>query len=258
MTVNDILKSGLLELYALSMPSAEDKSIVEEALPQSSELRAELSAIESALQKFAMLLSVPPSPELKEKLLSKIKASKPDKMTKAKATTESNGTSLLQWLLLVSCLGLMGAYFVSHKSNSALQEKYDNKVILCDSITQAQEAKIIILENIQNKNNRIIELKATEKYPATEAYFHYNTELKKNYIQIQNLPDLASNQSFQLWALKGDNAPVPLDVFEADKDNIFEVEFVNNPDAYAITIEPLGGQDAPTLANLIGVIAIAG
>ena len=39
--------------------------------------------------------------------------------------------------------------------------------------------------------------------------------------------------------------------------NLIEVQFEENTDAYAITIEPFGGQQAPTLERLIGVIPIS-
>jgi anti-sigma-K factor RskA len=256
MTHKEIQESGLLELYAIDEITPVERDIVNKALSQSAELREELSSIESSLMKYAQLLSVKPSTDLKSKILSKLTSET------VKSVSEDNSKkgapSLFSWLLLLSCIGLAAAYFMSQNKYQELKDQHEKSVIVCDSITQAKNVKIALLENIQNKNNRIIELKATEKYPETELYFHYNPVLKKNYIQVKNLPHLASNQSYQLWALKGKKQPIPLDVFENNRDNIFEVKFVDAPDAYAITIEPKGGKESPTLEDLIGTVGITG
>ena len=70
-----------------------------------------------------------------------------------------------------------------------------------------------------------------------------------------NLPDIASDQAFQLWSLKDGADPMPLDVF-ADKNKIIEVAFVDNTATYAITIEPKSGSKSPTLEKLIGTIGV--
>ena len=51
------------------------------------------------------------------------------------------------------------------------------------------------------------------------------------------------------------NLPVPLDVFQGDE-KILEVAFEEGTETYAITIEPLGGQESSNLDNLIGTISV--
>lgn len=261
MTIEEIKDSGLLELYVLDTASVQEVKIVKDAIAKFPELKAEVSTIERTLQRYAEVYAVTPSAGLKNSILKSVNKHTNNTPTQTATRTsdpEPKGAGIMSWLLLASCIGLIGAYYLSSRSNSALTDKYNEKVILCDSIANAQAEKIAILENIQNKDNKIIELAPTDKYPETQLYFHNNTTTKKNYLQIKNLPALAADQSFQLWALKGKDAPKPLDVFETDRDNIFEVQFVDSPDAYAITIEPKGGQESPTLENLIGVISVTG
>jgi hypothetical protein len=52
--------------------------------------------------------------------------------------------------------------------------------------------------------------------------------------------------------LKGDLAPIPLDVFESQEGVFIEVKFEENTNVYAITVEPRGGGTVPTLDNLVG------
>ena len=254
MTISEIQNSGLLELYAIGEITPLEREIVVNALAKSEELRSELSSIEESLTKFANILAIDPSPEIKSKLLSQTNVNSPQHNEETRDNT--NKSSILRWLLLLSCIGLIGAFFMSQSENKKLQNQNKRNLITFDSITKAKDAQISLLENIRNKNNRIIEFKATEKHPLADLYFHYNPILKKNFIQIKNLPNIASNESFQLWALKDEKKPIPLDVFENSEQNLFEVSFVNAPDAYAITIEPKGGKESPTLENLVGTIEI--
>ena len=259
MNIEEIRDSGLLELYVLGTATSQEIKIVKDAIIQFPELISEIKIIEATLLNYAKIYAVTPSAGLKDSVLKSISKNTTTASTVTNIDPQkSKNSGILSWLLLASCLGLIGAYFILNKNNSALKEKYNQKVIACDSISNVQAEKIAILENIQNKDIIIIELAPTEKYPEAQLYLHNNTKTKKNFLQIKNLPALASDQSFQLWALKGTDAPRPLDVFETDRDNIFEVQFVDSPDAYAITIEPRGGQKSPTLENLIGVISVAG
>jgi hypothetical protein len=47
-------------------------------------------------------------------------------------------------------------------------------------------------------------------------------------------------------------------LFEAPAGGLVEVQFVEGTEVYAITIEPDGGVDAPTMENLIGTVAVDG
>ena len=97
-----------------------------------------------------------------------------------------------------------------------------------------------------------------KNYPTASLLIHNNNSSKKNYLQLSALPALSDNQSFQLWSLKADQDPIPLDVFDGTGDRIIEVQHINGTETYAITIEPKGGSKIPTLENLIGTFSLQG
>jgi len=47
-------------------------------------------------------------------------------------------------------------------------------------------------------------------------------------------------------------------LFTTPADGLVEVQYVEGTDVYAITIEQAGGVDSPTMANLIGTVAVNG
>ena len=144
-------------------------------------------------------------------------------------------------------------YYKDHKSWKAEQSALIEN---CDTLANNLRSQIANLESLLSRDSRIIPVSPTDNYPETELYFHLNDNEQRNFIQIKNLPPLASNESFQLWSLKSDQAPIPLDVFEGEEDIYIPVSYVDATNAYAITIEARGGAESPNLEKLIGVFNI--
>jgi anti-sigma-K factor RskA len=56
--------------------------------------------------------------------------------------------------------------------------------------------------------------------------------------------------------LKATDASITLDVFDGKGNTIIKVHFIQNTNAYAITIEPDGGSQSPNLNDLIRAFSI--
>jgi len=68
----DIILSGLLELYALGLASPEETLQVEEWINQYPEIKQELDAIENSLETYAQANAIEPSSSVKDKIFSQI------------------------------------------------------------------------------------------------------------------------------------------------------------------------------------------
>lgn len=69
MEAQDIISSGLLEMYAAGLTSAEETLLVQEYVLKYPEVAEELHAIESSLESYAAEYSLQPDPALKERYL---------------------------------------------------------------------------------------------------------------------------------------------------------------------------------------------
>jgi anti-sigma-K factor RskA len=256
MTKNQIQESGLLELYVLAELAPDEMRMIAAAIEQYPDLREECREIEIAYKYYADSHAVQPNKDLIDKVINKISNSNKAKSQPIETTKKK---SFNFWIpLFLAALGccLWNLWKISNynKEKTSLEKKVRD----CEEEQKATQTKYAIYDQLNDPNNRIIEIEATEKYPQTQLYLYTNAVAGKNYIQVQNLPPISANQSYQLWSLRGDNPPTPMDVFQVEDNQIFEVAYVFNTDTYAITIEDRGGKESPNLENLIGIIKVSG
>lgn len=261
MKTNEIIESGLLELYVLGTLEGQDLKLVEQAIIDYPKIRQEVKEIENAFGNYALANQIEPTKSLKQDILSQIKPKSNNATTVAEKTSQPPTSISRSYLWpfifsVVSALGLLGAYLLQKGQNNDLSNRYIQDQIICDSLQTAVQNNNIMLAELSKPENKVLNVNPTEKYPETSLYIHHNSKTQKNYLQIQNLPLIAENQSYQLWSLKEGSDPIPLDVFGGEE-GLFEIKFVEGSNAYAITIEKEGGSQVPNLEELIGVIPVS-
>jgi len=246
--INDIRNSGLLELYVLGNLSPNDLALVEASLKKFPELKSDIQDIEKAFQAYANMHAI----EAPKNLLDNVALPKNTKEAKTKPNT---GLKVLTFASLL--IGGILSYMYYTQANEAEQ-----KIIDCEEDQETLETtnRELIAQNelykkLFDPDFSTINVEATPGYASTQITLKNNAQQKENILIFENLPDLAQDQSFQLWSLKADTDPIPLDVFQNDLD-VLEVAFEEGTSAYAITIEPKGGSQSPTLDRLIGVFNI--
>ena len=240
--------------------SPAEKAEVEGYIRAYPELKADIAAIERSLELFAKSAAVKAPAGLKHKILDQIRnETKNEKPTPDSSTRDSFAI----WRKVAALFGLgilLFGYLFCQKSNDAdrLQQELAAARDSCEQSTQQLTDQLRVLQQLTYPDNKIIPFTATPGFASTDLYLHHNAETKRNFIQVRNLPAIAANQSYQLWSLKANQAPTPLDVFDLPATGLIEVRYVDGTETYAITIEPRGGKDSPTLENLIGTVSVTG
>lgn len=235
--------------------SPADKAEVENYLRQYPELRNDLKEIERGLEIYATASAIKTPEGLKERILDSIRKD-------VRTDIQVRRTSGI-WPAVAALLGL-GILFLGYLFYQKDQEakQFENDITIlrdtCDATTNRLSGQLNILQQLTLPGNKILHFEATPGFAQTDLYLHYNPETKKNFIQVRNLPDIAENQTFQLWSIKANQAPAPLNIFDSPSDSLVEVQFIDGTEVYAITIEPEGGRDTPTLENLIGTVGVTG
>jgi anti-sigma-K factor RskA len=103
------------------------------------------------------------------------------------------------------------------------------------------------MDNPQFK--RVI-MKGTANAPEALASVYWNDSSKEVYLRIQNMKDLTQEKQYQLWAII-DGKPVDAGVFDGNLAGLLKMkDIARGASNFAVTIEPRGGQQSPTMETL--------
>jgi anti-sigma-K factor RskA len=259
--VQDIISSGLLELYAAHLTSATESEQVQGWIKQYPEVATELKAIEKGLEDYAENNAVVPAKNVKEKIFAQIN-------TAAKSDTSNNGSSAKivpvknywKWAAAASVALLMGSAIM----NMVYYGKYTaaNNILKETQQQLAQEQqKSNEIKNdlavVQNPYSVPVSLKGTETLPDATAKIFWMTNTGEVMIDASNLPDAPAGKQYQFWAIVDG---VPVDgglIITNDKGIKFRMQKMKTfgkAQAFAISLEKTGGNPTPTAVVSMGKI----
>lgn len=268
MDIQKYIASGILEDYVLGLISTSEAEIVEKNLLQYPALKTELEKIEDALASYAQAKAKPMPAGLSEQILQSINdleaTPKSDTSTSAaKPSAANNSANSLGIILGIALLGaLFGSFYLyqqqqelrnqlvtAQTQSTNLNNQLTTLQLDCDqNIQQLQEENTIL----KNPNYQRVQLLGTPtKAPDAIAAVYFNTTNNKTYLDIGSLPPAPSNMDYQLWAIV-DGTPTDMKVIDMAlaANGLLEVTHIQNPQAFAVTLETKGGNPSPNLEAL--------
>jgi anti-sigma-K factor RskA len=151
---------------------------------------------------------------------------------------------------VILLVGMVVLYYQVSQQNKELASA--NKA-LTDRANQDEAAIDKIKGEVGNPNAIVVNMVGTKIAPKSSANVYWDSTNSKVYLMVKNMPQLASDQQYQLWALI-DKKQKSLGVFDAtDKNIILEMDSTKKAQAFAITIEKKGGNPTPTLDSLTSI-----
>ncbi len=284
MDIKDYITSGILENYVFGASSLQERQEVECMSHIYPEIKEELTRLQSTIENLAIKYATTPPRDLKSKVLAQIESELQIQADAIEAETKiipiSNQSKSVnranKLMVAASMIGVLGlgtyAYFIKEELNKVqteftlvnssfndLQRKVDTLNQENDRINDLFAQVSSNMDFIRDQHTKKIELTGTPAYAANSATVFWNSSSEKVMLDIKNLPEIGTNESYQLWVLIG-GVPQDMGVFEfeinADSLGLIEMKSTGLADAFAITREPKGGSVSPTLENLhvIGTI----
>lgn len=267
MKTREYIESGKLELYALGALSAAEQQEVEQMAEQHPEVKAALRDAQQSLENVADAVAVKPPEELRNTILAKATAKDPASSTTVKEmpvqkNVDKKGPSALNWLAIAATILLvlsLGINTVQYQNIQKLQEQLGTTLIRLANLQTQSEVMVTNYENLQ-ENLAVLRDTSTAVFPmksveGRDASFRadvlWNAETETVYLDVKNLPAVASDKQYQLWALK-DGQPIDMGVFDAigNTNPLLEMGKVPGADAFAVTLEPRGGSENPTMEEM--------
>jgi anti-sigma-K factor RskA len=272
MNLQEIIESGLIELYAMNALSAAEVAQVEAWAAKFPEVRAEIEEAQAALELYAQAHAMEPPSDMKAKIMvnfdndfgdksSKKQAEKtgdnpergPLSITPEKVESGLNFSKIMPWAMVVlTLLAAIAGFWKARNTAAQLSEcqQESAQLVQKQQVIVDLEGKIDILRSI---NTRRVEL-GTAPNPSLpkdlKVLVYWNAKDKATLLSIQKLPEPPKGKQYQLWAIVGKNPPIDAGVITYDMSLVQPMKVFEKADAFAITLENEGGSVEPTLTEM--------
>jgi anti-sigma-K factor RskA len=259
---NDIISSGLLELYALGLTSAEETEQVKKWLIEFPEVKAELMAIESAMESYAHANSIAPPGGVKERILENISVHGP--RSAVHRNVESvNVYKIPSWFkwAAAACLFLLAGsvllnynFYNKYRSANADLQVAQNQLNEQKQVADAMNKDMTVMTD---KYALPVVLNGTPHAPDALAKIYWMKNTGEVYIDPTNLPRVPAGKQYQLWAIV-DGKPVDAGMIST-KTGVYHIQKMKTfgkAEAFAITMEKEGGSPTPTMEEMYVIAKI--
>ena len=163
--------------------------------------------------------------------------------------------------LLLSLLGNFFLYSRWHEADTTLVALQADQTRLASANTVLQrEMSGVKTQNdiLRDDRFKVIALAGTPDAPSAKARVFFDPRTRKVYLDAQNMPALPAGKQYQLWALR-DGKPVDagMVVAAAAARGLQEMKAIEVAQAFAVTVEPVGGSVGPTMPiQAMGAVTI--
>ncbi|RZF62504.1 anti-sigma factor [Sphingobacterium corticibacterium] len=267
MDIREYISSGIIEAYVLGLATEQEASLLACVRKSYPEVEQAIVEAEVALEAMATAQAVRPAEHLKDDIWNRINTvSNVLPASQAEVTLEqepesapflNKSTSKLKprSRSLLAAAGLLLAMSVAiniymYRDNRAAQQD-----LVAVNAQKEQAEKLLSSsaaqwEIINKPAVRSILLEGTPDHSDLRARVYWNTEEKSVYLIADQLPPAPEGKQYQLWAIVDGNPVdaglVPL----SETQTMYTMRAIPSAEAFAITIEKIGGSAVPTLTEL--------
>lgn len=220
------------------------------------ELRAELQEISRALESIAPVEGVGPSAGLRDRILDGLGSTETTQTATTGPVAPENIIPLAprrSYLMVASFIGMLLAGGIALWSWGQWQQTTER---LAEIENRAAAAEVAYtraadeLEMLRNRDNHVVRMSsATAEDAQAFAVLYWNPEDRTVWIDAERMPPLAEGEQYQLWAID-ENGPADAGVFDGSTHGLQKLKEVTKADQFAVTVEPKGGSETPTLERM--------
>lgn len=273
MRIEEYIASGILENYLLGVVSPQEKQEVECMSHIYPEIKQELNALEFAIEKYLLAQEIPVSDDLWSTIEAKLEdrnvdqsSSNDEKEAKIVEIVSINRPSRMTTLFMVASIAailIIGFFFVqtSNTLNSKLNNKESQLASIQNEMQGLKEENNGVLDKLNYEKELVAFLSDPDmksimmkgmspKDANANSQVCWNSKSKKVMLCIGELPANPEDKQYQLWAMV-DGKPIDLGVFDVNGTHpMIPMTSIENPQAFAVTLEKKGGSPTPTLSEL--------
>lgn len=271
MDIEAYISSGILEAYVLGNASDKERREVECLSSIHEEIAKELEAIRSSMESYALAEAVTPPAALRDRILQELEdkpkviqmetpVAEPHADAKLGQPAQTGGGIMWRVAAAVAVLIAAGFFAMFLETRSDVDGVREQLAAISDS-KQELQLEVEALRAQVNQNEELLAFfqhDATHgvrmpgvptKAPDAYATVFWNTQNSNAYLKVSYLPEPPAGKQYQLWGIV-EGKPMSMGVFDVEKDTLQRVPDINNVQAFAVTLEPIGGSVDPTLEEM--------
>lgn len=251
------IKSGLFERYLIGDVSKEELKEFEYLLSTSKKAKQYLEQLEYSLEKVSLENAITPPAHIKDTLFKNISETTPAiplNNTKNRSVYFKIAASIAILLGISTFWLFTQLQTIETQVTKIINEKdtLENTLTLVQNDFRDLE-KWVELINAPTTKKYI--LNGNAKAPNAVVISYVNDVEKKVVVNTLNLPSLSKEHDYQMWA-DVDGEMINMGVLSKNTEMI-AMQYIEDAASLNITIEPAGGNDHATVANLITNIYLA-
>lgn len=259
MDIKNYIESGILEEYILGSLSPSQAVEVEKNITSYPEIKTYFEKLEETLLIIARNQAMDTPADLRTQIVDRFK-----NINGRGGGSGGSGGGIFTWaaMALAVAAGFLGWLYYDANTSlittgeevTALRTEMDAYIVECDSIREENIKLKEFADWFFSENLSKVPMGGTEKYPNHVANLYVNIESGDAYLDIHALPQLDVDKSYQLWAIV-DGKPKDMGIYALTTTSYVPVLVPYEPEAqaFAITIEPAGGSESPTLEEMVVV-----
>jgi len=271
--LNDIISSGLLELYATGLASQDEAKQVLQWAQQYPEVADELAQIETSMTLYAQANAVQPDASVKAKVFERINEGEKAKVVPLNTANESplkvvkissvwkNAAAAAIVLLIGSAILNIVQFNKNNEKDAVIAAKdgiVKDMLATNDSLQQKDKAMADYVEVARNPNSRSVSVKVADVADSSAKVF-WMQNTGDVYVDPSNLAVLPQDKQYELWAIV-DGVPVNAGIIITTKEGrTYNVQPMKGfgsikVQAFAVSIEPKSTKPAakPTVVYAVG------
>lgn len=267
MDIQAYIQSGIIESYVLGLATTEEVDEVEKLRLEYSEVNKAIQEFSEQLEEQARANAVLPPPDVRANILSLLQDESATSIPpvlplyKEDTVTSLPVRHMRTWrfaaaasiiLFLVSSAFNFHLYNRFKQSNSAYQTLLIERNSL-QANNQVYETRLrewtTAAEMMADPKMAMIKMPGIKGKEDNMATVFWDTRNKDVYVMTNKLPKVVSGKQYQLWAIVN-GKPVDAGVLDPTCTNLCKMKNMPQAQAFAITLENIGGSALPTMNAL--------
>ena len=268
MNTQEIISSGLLELYSLGLTSAAETAEVKQWTAQYPEVAAEIEAIQMGLEKYAITHSISPGASVKDKIFSAINTKSVAPVIDLKTVDNNTAkvysiSSVWKYAAAASIILLVGSLVLNYTFYNKYQSANTELATTQSELQQQKDMANSLGQDmgvIADKDARPVSLAGMPDEPDAAARIYWMKNTGEVYLDPSNLPKAPAGKQYQFWAIV-DGKPVSGGMINTEleingkKVHIQKMKSFGQAQAFAVSLEDAGPEKpAPSKVVVLGKI----